>query len=40
MTEQQIKDMMRVASANGDILHYQRLRERLIKLTGKDHFDD
>jgi len=36
MTPDQIKNMMKIASANGDIIHYQRLREKLIKLTGSD----
>lgn len=36
MKPEQIKQMMKIASANGDILHYQRLREKLIKLTGSD----
>lgn len=36
MKREQIISIMKMASANGDILYYQRLREKLIKLTGSD----
>jgi hypothetical protein len=36
MKREQIIEIMKMASRNGDILHYQRMREKLIKLTGSD----
>lgn len=37
MKREQIESIMNMASANGDILLYQRMREKLIILEGKEN---